>query len=95
MDTKKCYKCKQDKPLSDFSKDPYGKYYLSSKCKMCARSTFAEYYKKYKKYHDTYCNEIICCDDCLCDFKRNGKTSHYKTKKHLKKTEEYNKLTLI
>lgn len=44
MDKKRCFKCKKEKPLSEFSKCNRSKDKLQSKCKSCAK-----YYKRTKK----------------------------------------------
>lgn len=95
METKKCYKCVVNKPYSDFSKDPNGKYGLSSKCKVCSCKSFKEYYEKNKKKHENICKEIVVCEECLLEYRKSGKTSHCSTLKHKKKCEEINKSTSI
>lgn len=95
MPTKLCCKCKVEKPYEDFSADHNGKYGLSSKCKICCSKTFKEYYEKNKKLHNGICRETVICTDCLVEYKRGGKTEHYKTKKHKELAAEYKKMISI
>lgn len=95
MTTKKCYKCEIEKPYEDFSRDPNGKYGLSSKCKVCSSATFKEYYEKNKRRHDNMCKEIVVCEECLLEYKRSGKASHCATRKHKIKSQEIKKSTTI
>jgi len=44
--SKKCSKCKEIRPLSDFHKNPKGKYGLNEKCKHCRSVYEAASYKK-------------------------------------------------
>lgn len=87
MSTKKCYKCSLDKPYEEFSKDPNGKYGLSSKCKICSSSTFKEYYEKNKKKHNDMCKRVVVCEDCLLEYRNSAKAAHCKTRKHIYKSE--------
>jgi hypothetical protein len=43
---KKCYKCKEEKPLVEFSKDKSKKDGLNSSCKTCSKVMVQKYYKE-------------------------------------------------
>lgn len=86
--TKLCYKCKVTKPESDFYKDHYGKYGLSSKCKVCSANTFKEYYEKNRISHLAYCKEHVTCKDCFETYARGSKYAHDNTQKHKDLSEE-------
>lgn len=51
---KKCTKCGECKPVSEFSKDPKGKYGLHSWCKECKRDYSKEYRKNNKEREKEY-----------------------------------------
>lgn len=95
MDTKLCYKCKLNKPIDEYYKDPNNTRGLSSKCKVCAKQTFKEYYEKNKIYHNMMCNETITCAECLGQYKKSSKTLHYNTKKHKLKAEKIRKMSTV
>lgn len=44
--TKVCYRCKEERPVSDFSKDRTRKDGLSNKCADCDRELYREYYRR-------------------------------------------------
>lgn len=55
---KRCTKCKQEKPITDFPKNNKFKSGLNTQCKTCANEYHRKYYKKNKrKFKDYYKNE--------------------------------------
>ncbi len=45
---KKCYRCGNVKPFSEYHKNPAGRYGLHDWCAECKRIQAAEYYQRYK-----------------------------------------------
>lgn len=84
MDKKLCTKCKQEKEISNFSKQKEGKNGLRSQCKQCI--------KDYKKIYDA--NYYLSNKQKICEYKRkynkeNAKKISIKNKKRRIKYNEY------
>lgn len=65
METKRCYRCKQEKPLSEFGVDRRSRDGLNGCCKACKKLYNAEqkeYLKEYlKTYRKTYKRDLSYC----------------------------------
>jgi hypothetical protein len=85
---KLCYMCNTIKCFDDFNNDFWGKYGLSSKCKICSSKTFKEYYKNNKQKFDDKIKKKVTCEECLGQYKKSNKTNHEKTNKHKQKKKE-------
>ena len=59
MDTKRCSRCKEEKPLSCFGKDKSRKDGLRGYCKSCKRVYNAEYSERHKEYMKTYREKYV------------------------------------
>lgn len=49
MVTRRCCRCKKEKPLTEFNKNSKGKYGVHSRCKLCTRDMGKEIYKRLGK----------------------------------------------
>lgn len=54
METKRCYRCKEEKPLSEFGRDKHRKDGLNGCCKACKKLYNAEQKDYLKQYMKTY-----------------------------------------
>ena len=76
MTTKPCTNCKEDKPFSEFSKHPTGKYGLQPKCKQCHKKYKQEHYAKpgaakdrreyYRGYRNSFKDKVFTHYGELC-----------------------------